>query len=139
MEIKHKSWLEIGRLKNSERFRRLPKLEQQALLEALEVQTHRSALRVRVALAVIYATALYCVAGVLCGLALSFHPIACSVALAVFGAFLGTLAGSAIASQQNPRDAAAMQVTTAAYVGMPGFIIACISLLVWLVRLAFFH
>lgn len=138
MVAKKKSWLEVGRVKNSDWFRRLPSPEQEAVLAVLEEQTHESALRLRAALAIVYSSAVYGFTGFFWGNTFTFHPFNLGLTGAIIGAFLGVLAANVITQQTTAVNANAMQSATGLVIGLPGFVLACAGLLAWLVKLFFY-
>ncbi len=133
MSTTKKHWSEVGRVKNSDWFHNLPALEQAAILEALEHDTHESAVKLRAALAFTYATVIYTVAGTFWGAFLHYHILWFGVAGAVIGALLGSLSANVIAIQKTPEDAGAMQAIFGKFVGLPGIVIAVTGLVAWAV------
>ena len=139
MSNSKKHWTEMGRLKNAEWFRRLPAWEQEALVAAMEEDTHESAVKFRAISTFIYTTVIYGVAGVLWGMAFRSLFLAIVIILTIMGAIVGALSGQVIARQKTPKDAAAMQAIAGAYPGGIGLMIAGAGLVAWLGRLVLFH
>ena len=102
-----KHWTELGRVKNSHWFSRLPALEQQSVLAALEVETFDSARGFAGRLALIYSVTLYGAAFLIWGFVFGFPALA--VAGVVLGAALGSRSAGAIARESSPRDMKAKQ------------------------------
>jgi len=139
MDTKQKHWSEIGRVKTSDWFRNLPALEQAAVIAALEQDTHKSAVRLRAKLAVVYSTVVYATAFAFWGASLHSNILWLGLAGAIVGVALGLLSARAIVIQKTPNDAKAMQATTGMIIGLPGAIIAVTGLAFWITRWAVSH
>jgi hypothetical protein len=110
-------------VKNSDWFRKLPQLEQACVIEALEVDTHQSAVRLRGALAVVYLTIIYTVAGAVWSYALRGREVALGILGALVGFGVGLCARNVVIKQRTPRDAKAMQAITGLFLGGFGLLV----------------
>lgn len=123
MDVRKKHWSEIGRVKNSDWFRSLPASEKEAVLAALEHDTHESAVKLRGTLAFIYILFIYAAAGVIWGLAFRTYLVWLVAAGAAIGAFVGLLSRAVIASQKTPASAKDMQWIAGTMLGGLGIVV----------------
>ncbi len=133
MSSKKKHWSELGRVKNSDWFKNLPEIERACILEALEVNTHESAVKLRATLAFIYLTVIYAVAIAVWGPVFHGHILWFGACGAVVGAIVGFLSAIFIARQKTPHMARSAQATVGFPMGL-GVLIAvagCMTLLLW--------
>ena len=137
MKNQKKHWSEYGRVTKSEWFRNLPEMEQNAVRDALEHDTHESAIKLRATLAFVFLAAIWTVASFLWGMVFRFPFITfCGTA---FGAFLGVFWAISIEAQQTLQSAKNVQAVAGKTFGLPGIILGVIGLAAWLGRLLFFR
>jgi hypothetical protein len=134
MSGQRKHWSELGRVKNSDWYRRLPEVEQRAVLAALEHDTHESAVKFRAALAIIYSVTICASAFAVWAAVLSVHVFWFGVAGGIVGGVVGLVAGNVIVAQKTPQHADAMQRTIGAFVGVPELALLALGLGVLIIR-----
>src|ERR1700748_1089781 len=100
MNTRKKHWSEVGRVKNSDWFRQLPAREKEAVIAALEHDTHESAVKLRGTLALIYILIIYAAAGAVWGLVFKPYFIWLTASGVVIGLIVGILSRAVIASQK---------------------------------------
>ena len=133
-ESKKKHWSELGRVKNSDWFRRLPELEQRAVLTALEYDTHESAVKLRASLATTYSTTICASGAAIWAAVFRAHILWFGIAGAIVGAAAGFLVARVILVQKTPQDADAMQRIFGVFVGLPEVVIFALGLAALIIR-----
>jgi hypothetical protein len=134
MNERKKHWSEMGRVKNSDWFRRLPELERQAVLAALETDTHESAVNLRAFLTFTYSTVICASASTIWAAVFGVQVLWFGVAGGVVGGVVGFLAARIIVVQKTPQDADAMQRIMGAFVGLPEMALLVLGLVALTVR-----
>jgi hypothetical protein len=138
MNKRKKHWWEVGRVKNSDWFHKLPPFEKEAVLVALEHDTYESIVKLRAAFALIYCTILYAVALTFWAAFFRSSVVWFAVVGAAFGLTCGILAAKAIIRQKGPDEAATMQTRVGMVLGFPGAVLAIVGAVAWLAKVVFF-
>lgn len=135
-EPQKKHWTEIGRIKNSDWYRRLPELERQTILMALEYDTHDSAVKLRAVLAVTFSTALCASGAAIWAVVFGAHILWFSIAGGTAGVAIGFVVANVMLVQKTPQDASATQRMIGVFIGLPELTFLALGLIALIIHAA---